>query len=95
MRRRDSYGVWDGYVHTAIFKMDDQQEPAVQHRELCPMLCGSLDGRGVWGRMDSGTCIAESLHCSPETITILLIGYTPIQNKMLKKMCPVFCMSIL
>ena len=29
-----------------------------------------------------GTCIcmAESLHCSPETTTTLLIGYTPIQN---------------
>ena len=23
---------------------------------------------------------AESLHCSPETITTLLIGYTPIEN---------------
>ena len=28
-------------------------------------------------------CTAESLHCSPETITTLLIGYTPIENKML------------
>ena len=25
--------------------------------------------------------MAESLRCSPETITILLIGYTPTQNK--------------
>ena len=49
------------------------------------MLCGSLDGRGVWGKMDSGICIAESLHRSPETITIMLIGYTPIQNKKFKK----------
>ena len=45
------------------------------------MSCGSLDGRGVWGRMDTCICRAESLHCSPETITTLLIGYTPIQNK--------------
>ena len=22
---RNSYGVWDGYAHTAIFKMDSQQ----------------------------------------------------------------------
>ena len=85
MRRRDSYGVWDGYVHTAIFKMEKQQGPAVKHRELYSVLCGSLDGRGVWGRMDSGICIAESLHCSPETITVLLIGYTPIQNKKFSK----------
>ena len=35
------------------------------------------------GRMD--TCMAESLLCSPETITTLLIKYTPIQNKKFKK----------
>ena len=29
----------------------------------------------------------ESLHCSSETITTLLIGYTPIQNKVKKKKC--------
>ena len=54
--------------------------------ELCSVLCGSLDGKGVWGRMD--TCIyilAESLCSSPETITTLLTGYTSIQNKKLKK----------
>ena len=56
--------------------------------EFCSMLCGSLDGKGVWGRMDIYgcicICIAESLHCSPETITTLLIGYTPTQNKKFK-----------
>ena len=26
-------------------------------------------------------CMAESFGCSPETITMLLTGYTPIQNK--------------
>jgi len=45
----------------------------VQHRELCSMLRGSLDGRGVWGEW-----MAESLCCPPETITTLLISYTPI-----------------
>ena len=47
------------------------------------MLCGSLDGRGVWGRMDTCVCPAEFLRWSPETVT-LLIGCTPIQNKKLK-----------
>ena len=28
--------------------------------------------------------MAESLRCSPETITTLLVGYTPIQNKKFK-----------
>ena len=30
-------------------------------------------------------CMAESLRCSPETITALLTGYIPIPNKKLKK----------
>ena len=47
-------------------------------------MCASLDGRGAWGRMDTCICMAESLHCSPETTTTLLIGYTPKQNKKLK-----------
>ena len=42
-------GVWDGHVHTVIFKMSDQQGPTVWHRELCSTLCGSLDGKGIWG----------------------------------------------
>ena len=49
-----------------------------QHRELCSMLCGSLGGKGVWGRMDTCICMAEPLSCSPERITTLLTGYTPI-----------------
>ena len=64
----------------AVFNMDSQQGPAYQHRELCSLLCGSLDGRGVWGRMDTCICIAESL-CSPsETIMTLLIGYSPVET---------------
>ena len=54
------------------------------------MLCASLDGRRVWGRMDTFACMAKSLHCPPETTTTLLIGYTPIQNKKLKKFLKIF-----
>ena len=46
------------------------------HLELCSMSRGSLDGRGAWGRTD--TRMAEAL--PPETVTVLLIGYTPIQD---------------
>ena len=81
---RDRQGVWDSDVHTAIFKMDNQQGPIVQHMELCSMLCASLDGRGVWGRMDTYTCMAGSLCCSSETTTTLSIGYHPKQNKKFK-----------
>ena len=71
----------DQYIHTAIFKMDNQQGPPVEHRELCSMLFGSLDGRGGLGEnTHTYTCIyvAESLCCVPETITTLLTGYTSI-----------------
>jgi len=49
------------------------------------MLCGSLDERGVLGKMDTCICMAKSLCCQHGIITTLLIGYTPIQNKKLKK----------
>ena len=71
----------DKYTLTAVFKTDKQHSPTAWHRELCSVLWGSLDGRGVWGRKDPCICMAESLCCPPETITTLLIGYTLIQNK--------------
>jgi len=37
-----------------------------------------LDGRGVWGRMDTCICMAEPLCCPPEIIPTLLIRYSPI-----------------
>ena len=49
------------------------------------MLCGSLGVRGVGGRMDTWICMPESLGSSSETITTLLNGYSPIQNKKLKQ----------
>ena len=45
MRGKGSYGVWDGHVHTTIFKMDNQQGPTAQYRELCLLLSGSLERR--------------------------------------------------
>ena len=62
-------------------KMDNQQGPTVRHRELCSMLRVCLDGKGVWGKIHTYTCTIESFFCPRETITTLLIGYTPIQNK--------------
>ena len=73
-------GIWDGEVHIVIFKVDHQQGPTIQHRELCSMSCGSLHGRGVWGRMDTCIRMAQSLCCPPENITALIICYTPIQS---------------
>ena len=52
---RDTQGAWDGHGHMAAFNMENQQGPAVQHRGLCSVSPGSLDGRGVWGR--TATCL--------------------------------------
>ena len=60
--------------------MDNQQRPIVQPMELCSMSCGSVDGRGVCGRMNTCIHMAEFLRCSLETIKTLLIGYTTVQN---------------
>ena len=43
-------------------------------------LYGSLDGRGVSGRMNTCIKMAKSLCCSLETVTTLLISCTPIQG---------------
>ena len=50
------------------------------------MLCDSL----VWRRMDTCIHTAESLHCSPETITTLLIGSAAAAAKSLQS-CPTLC----
>ena len=53
------------------------------------MLHGSLDGRRVWGRMDTCVCMAESLCCSPETVTALLISYAAAAKSL--QSCPTLC----
>ena len=66
--------------------MDSQQGPPVEHRELCSMLFGSLDGRGGLGEdTHTYTCIsvAETLCCPPETITTLFVN--PYKIKSLEK----------
>ena len=46
---RDSWGVWNQHVHTATFKIDNQQGPTAWHRELCSMLYGLIGGGGKSG----------------------------------------------
>ena len=55
--------------------------------ELCSTLCNTLDGRGVWGRKGICICMAESLCCSPKTITVL-IGYVYV---LVAQSCLTFC----
>ena len=63
--------------------MGNQQGPTLSNRELCSMLWGRWDGRQVWGRMNTCICVAESFCYPPDTITTLLIGYTPIKDDMI------------
>ena len=37
-----------------------------------------LGWEGVWGAMNTCTCMAESLYCPPKTIKTLLISYAPV-----------------
>ena len=75
----------------AIFRIDNQQELTVQYRELCSVLCDSLDGQGVWGRMDTCICMAESLRCPPETITTLLICFMKKVKVLADQSCLILC----
>ena len=60
-----------GHVHPVIFKIASQPGLTVPEKELCSMLYGSLDGRRVWGRMDTYICMTEFLCCSPKTVTLV------------------------
>ena len=70
-----------------IFKVDNQQGPTVQHMDLCSVLCGSLDERGVGGGWIHVLIYAG---LSPFAVHLkllqhcLLIHHTPIQNKKFK-----------
>ena len=56
----------------------------IAHGTLPNVKCQSGWEGGGWIQC---ICMAVSLHCSPETITTLLIGYTPIQNVFDVKIC--------
>ena len=88
--RGSSYGPPDPNSHfksawctIATFAVSDH----VQHTELCSTLCGSLDGRGAWGRLDTCMCVAECFPCSPGTISAFFIGYVVIQSLSCVRLC--------
>ena len=57
-------------MHTLLYSKWITHKDLLHITGNCSMLCGSLDGRGVWGRIDTGICMADPLHCSPETHNI-------------------------
>ena len=88
--RKQTYGCGGGGIvresgmdmYTLLYlKWITDKDLTVWHVKLDSMSYGSPDGRRVWGRMDTCICMAESRRYSPETITTLSVGYTPIQDK--------------
>ena len=63
--------------------------------KLYSMLCGSLDGRGVWERRDTSVYMVGSLCGSLETIKALFTNYIFMQNKSLNKLTKRICLSFI
>ena len=62
--------------------------PPAQHRELCSVSWAAWTGRGLRenGYVHTHSCVPAPL---PKTISVnVVLGYTPIQNKSLKKCDP-------
>ena len=72
---RDRLAAWVWHIRMAVFKMDDQQGPTVQHRELGLIFCNCLSGKRLWKAIDA--YITESPCSTPETNSSL-ITYTPL-----------------
>ena len=80
MGRREKQGLWDGPVHTAVFKMDNQQGPTVQQGNSAQCYVAAwIDEElgGEWIHVHYG----EVSLLSTCTVITLLISHTPIQNK--------------
>ena len=67
-------------MYALLYFKWNQQECTVEHRELCAMLCGNLEGS--LERMDTRICMAEALSCSPETITVLFVNWLYSNTKL-------------
>ena len=75
LRRRlggkDSLGVWDGHLHTAVYKMYNQQGYTYSTGDSAKCYVAAWMGVEFEGRMDTCIYMAESLQRLPETITTL------------------------
>ena len=71
-------------MHSAAFNTRSQQPYRAAQGALLSVP-GQPGWEGSLGRMDTCPCVAESLRSSPEIITALQIGYTPIQHKKVLK----------
>ena len=64
-------------MYIQLYRVITNRNYCIVHGALINVMCQpGLKG----GLRDTCMYMAESFHCSSETITTLLIGYTPIQN---------------
>ena len=77
MGERDNQGVWDG-KYTLLYLRWRTNKDLLYRQGTLHNAMWQPDGRRVWGRVDAHIWMAESLHCSPGAVIVLLIGYTPI-----------------
>ena len=66
-------------MYTLLYlKWITNKDLLIAHGSLLNVMCRQPGWeKGFWGRMDTCICMAESLPCSLETKTTLLISYNP------------------
>ena len=65
--------------------MDNQQGPSVYTGTSARCYVAAWIGGEFGGEWIHVHVMTESLCCAPETITTVITGYTPVQNKKFKK----------
>ena len=66
--KRKGLGVWDQQLQTIIYRIDKQQGPTVQHRELYSISLINHNGK-EYEKEYMYICITESLCCTAEINT--------------------------
>ena len=60
-----------------LFKIGNQYGPTYSTENSAQCYVAAWMGGDLVGRIDTCVCVAESLSCPPEIITVLLTGYAP------------------
>ena len=71
---KNNYALWEGHVHTATFNMDNQQRPIYSTWNSAQLFVAAWMKESL-GERDACPCLSASLCRSPQTTTVLVIGY--------------------
>ena len=80
MGGRDSEFGMDMYT-LLYLKWISSKDPLESTENSAQCYVAAWMGGEFGGRMDTCVCVAETLPCAPETVTTLLVSYTPVQKK--------------